>query len=163
MLRVHFVELWYIWIVNRVLSRYRRNNSTDHIIEKQSCCVESYLRSTSANHLYQYPTGFTVLSGCCCGSTNSVWALHASVSSVLWPLLLGNARTGDDINTLFRELIDFSSSLLIDPKIAGWSFFNIWLSEAARRAKLGTNLLETLQIPKKDRSSLRFVVLSIGV
>lgn len=57
----------------------------------------------------------------------------------------------------FNDVTATLSFLSRGSNVLGWSFLNLLLSEAARRAKIGTNRLETLDRPKKERSSV-FVV-----
>lgn len=97
----------------------------------------------------QYPIGFVVSSGCFCrGKKLSIWISQLSVSSVAWPVLLESVRIGGDFNVVVRESMDFSSSSLSGPKVAGRYFHSLPFSGTARRAKLGINPQNTLHNPK---------------
>lgn len=70
----------------------------------------------------------------------------------MWPVGLGSVRTGDDINTIFSEVIDFKLFLLRGLESVGITFHSLAFSGAEMRAKLQRNLWNTLHNPKNDYS-----------
>lgn len=89
-------------------------------------------------------------SSCCCSSAQPIWTSQGSVLSFTWPLVLRIIKTGGNIKAFFGRFIDLNFYSLRYSKVFGLSFCCLAFSDASRRAKLGTNLWNTLQRFKKD-------------
>lgn len=68
------------------------------------------------------------------------------------------ASTGELVRASFKDATEAILSSSKGQKCFGWSFLSVSLRRAARRAKLGTNRLKTLQKPRNQLTSVYIAV-----
>lgn len=157
MLRIRFSASWLVWMASQWPPKCGSKRRTAHTIASHLRWVLSYCFPASLRERDQYQIELVVSCGSFRSKIQSIWTLHAAVSSFMCPPEWASAKSSGDINVFLSVSMAWISSLFSRKDETNLSFFKRWLSGIAIRAKLGTNFQKILHKPRAERSSLRLV------
>lgn len=150
-----FSELWLVFNLDRVHSRYGRRATTTHAMRGRFRWVVSFTSPVLVRKQNQYSIGVVILSDFSSRNIHPTWTSRASIFSVCWRWAWSNAKSGGQI-TFFWRLVIASRSFCFNLELNGQSSRDVTSSSNGTFTQLYTTPPETLKWLRNDFPLVKF-------